>query len=44
MFVSIYIQEKIHAQAIIEDLRAQARKEKSDEQFGLFTDFNGIMV
>src|SRR4030042_1872031 len=40
--VPLYIQEKIHPQAIVEDVRAQARKGKSDEQFNLFGDFNGI--
>ncbi|MGA9408652.1 MAG: DNA methyltransferase [Bacteroidota bacterium] len=40
--VPIYIQEKIHPQAIVEDLRAQARKEKPEDQVGLFDDFNGI--
>jgi adenine-specific DNA-methyltransferase len=40
--VPIYIQEKIHPQAIIEDVRAQARKDKPEDQFGLFADFNGI--
>lgn len=40
--VPIYIQEKIHPQAIVEDVRAQARKEKTEDQLGLFADFNGI--
>jgi adenine-specific DNA-methyltransferase len=40
--VPIYIQEKIHPQAIIEDLRAQSRKEIPEDQIGLFGDFNGI--
>jgi len=40
--VPIYIQEKIHPQAIIEDVRAAAKKEKPDQQFSLFSDFNGI--
>ncbi|NWJ49131.1 MAG: site-specific DNA-methyltransferase [Chloroflexi bacterium] len=39
--VPIYIQEKIHPQAIIEDLRAEARKE-TPQQLSLFSDFNGI--
>ncbi|MEI7557148.1 site-specific DNA-methyltransferase [Candidatus Chlorohelix sp.] len=39
--VPIYIQEKIHPQAIIEDLRAEARKEVP-QQLSLFSDFNGI--
>ncbi len=40
--VPIYIQEKIHPQAIIEDVRAQAKKEKPADQLELFADFNGI--
>jgi very-short-patch-repair endonuclease/DNA modification methylase len=40
--VPIYIQEKIHPQAIIEDLRVQSRKEIPEDQIGLFGDFNGI--
>lgn len=40
--VPIYIQEKIHPQAIIEDVRVQAHKGNPDDQFGLFADFNGI--
>jgi len=40
--VPIYIQEKIHPQAIIEDLRAQGKKQKPGAQFELFADFNGI--
>jgi len=37
----IYIQEKIHPQAIIEDLhRMKGRKEQA--QFNLFADFNGL--
>ena len=39
--VPIYIQEKIHPQAIIEDIRAQSKKGKP-EQMQLFADFNGI--
>jgi adenine-specific DNA-methyltransferase len=38
----IYIQEKIHPKALIEDLRAQARKGRKEEQFNLFGDFNGL--
>lgn len=37
--VPIYIQEKIHPQAIIENVRAQARK-GAPEQFSFFNDFN----
>ncbi|MFC1792818.1 site-specific DNA-methyltransferase [Planctomycetota bacterium] len=39
--VPIYIQEKIHPHAIIEDVRAQAKKGKG-EQLNFFADFNGI--
>jgi adenine-specific DNA-methyltransferase len=43
--VPIYIQEKIHPQAIIEDFRrtADKRTDNDDQQFGgLFADFNGL--
>jgi adenine-specific DNA-methyltransferase len=40
--VPIYIQEKIHPQAIIEELRLQAKREKPGAQMDLFGDFNGI--
>ena len=39
--VPIYIQEKIKPQAIIEDIRAQAKKGKP-QQLDFFSDFNGI--
>ncbi len=39
--VPIYIQEKIHPQAIIENVRAESRKDQP-QQTGLFADFNGI--
>lgn len=39
--VPIYIQEKIHPQAIVEGLRAEARREKN-AQLTLFEDFNGL--
>ncbi|MBS0325049.1 MAG: site-specific DNA-methyltransferase [Proteobacteria bacterium] len=39
--VPIYIQEKIHPQAIVEAIRAEARKEV-EPQADLFSDFNGI--
>ncbi|MBI2061024.1 MAG: site-specific DNA-methyltransferase [Nitrospirae bacterium] len=39
--VPIYIQEKIHPQAIIEQVRAEARKD-APGQAELFADFNGI--
>jgi len=38
----IYIQEKIHPKALIEELRRQAKKEKPGDQIDLFGDFNGI--
>jgi adenine-specific DNA-methyltransferase len=40
--VPIYIQEKIQPKAIVENVRAIARKEKLGLQFPLFADFNGI--
>jgi len=41
--VPIYIQEKIHPQAIIANVRAQAKKGAAGaEQMALFSDFNGI--
>ncbi|MFH1717681.1 MAG: site-specific DNA-methyltransferase [Planctomycetota bacterium] len=39
--VPIYIQEKIHPHAIIEDVRAQAKKGKG-EQLDFFADFNEL--
>ena len=40
--VPIYIQEKIHPQAIIENVRQEAAKGAPEDQFNLFADFNGI--
>ena len=41
--VPIYIQEKIHPQALIEDLRKlNSKGAKEPEQANLFADFNGI--
>ncbi len=40
--VPVYIQEKIDPQAIVAEVRAQARKEKPAAQVGLFADFNGL--
>jgi len=40
--VPIYIQEKIHPHALIEDLRAEAKKNGAGEPLSLFADFNGI--
>jgi adenine-specific DNA-methyltransferase len=39
--VPVYIQEKIHPQAIIEQVRANAKQEQM-AQMSLFSDFNGI--
>ncbi|MBI4765880.1 MAG: hypothetical protein HY787_14990 [Deltaproteobacteria bacterium] len=40
--VPVYIQEKIHPIAIVENIRVEAKKDKKEEQFSLFADFNGI--
>jgi adenine-specific DNA-methyltransferase len=42
--VPVYIQEKIQPRAIIENLRAEARKERKEApgQIEMFSDFNGI--
>jgi adenine-specific DNA-methyltransferase len=40
--VPVYIQEKIHPQALIEDLREQTAKDAPGPQANLFADFNGI--
>ncbi len=40
--VPIYIQEKIHPQAIIENLRETAKSGEPEPELALFTDFNGI--
>src|SRR4030043_632096 len=40
--VPIYIQEKIHPHAIIEDIRAEARRKDEEIAPLLFSDFNGI--
>jgi adenine-specific DNA-methyltransferase len=42
--VPVYIQEKIHPQAIIEDFRRAAEKAKGprEEQLDFFSDFNGL--
>jgi adenine-specific DNA-methyltransferase len=40
--VPVYIQEKIHPQAIVEEVRAQARKNDPEPTLDLFGDFNGI--
>ncbi len=40
--VPIYIQEKIHPQSIIEEIRAQSKEDSPEPQLDLFGDFNGI--
>lgn len=40
--VPIYIQEKIHPQAIIEDVHRQAKEDRSEQQLALFDDFDGL--
>ncbi|MEK6680620.1 MAG: DNA methyltransferase, partial [Nitrospirota bacterium] len=40
--VPVYIQEKIHPQVLIEDLRRISEKDNPPEQSNLFADFNGI--
>ncbi len=40
--VPVYIQEKIHPQALIENLRDTAKKGEPEPELSLFADFNGI--
>ncbi len=40
--VPIYIQEKIHPQALIENLRDTAKAGGQEPELGLFADFNGL--
>lgn len=40
--VPIYIQEKIHPQALIDDFRARHTVQPKEHQLDLFSDFNGI--
>ncbi len=40
--VPIYIQEKIHPQALVENLRDTAKKGEPEPELTLFADFNGI--
>lgn len=42
--VPIYIQEKIHPQALVENLRDTAKKGEAEPELALFDDFNGITV
>jgi adenine-specific DNA-methyltransferase len=38
----LYIQEKVHPKALIDDLLAKSKSEKAETQFDLFNDFNGV--
>ena len=40
--VPIYIQEKIHPQALVENLRDTAKAGEAEPELTLFNDFNGI--
>jgi adenine-specific DNA-methyltransferase len=40
--VPVYIQEKIHPQALIENLRDTAKKGEPEPELALFDDFNGV--
>src|ERR1700674_986568 len=40
--VPIYIQEKIHPQALVENLRDTAKAGETEPELSLFADFNGI--
>lgn len=40
--VPVYIQEKIHPQAIVEDIKSYAAQKNPEESIQLFSDFNGI--
>ncbi|MGQ0715291.1 MAG: site-specific DNA-methyltransferase [Gemmatimonadaceae bacterium] len=40
--VPIYIQEKVHPQALVENLRETAAKGEAEPELSLFADFNGI--
>src|SRR5712691_9418857 len=40
--VPIYIQEKVHPQALVENLRDTAKKGEQEPELSLFADFNGI--
>lgn len=40
--VPIYIQEKIHPQAIIDDFKRSAEKDQPEPELNFFNDFNGI--
>ena len=38
----LYIQEKVHPKALIDDLLAKSKSEQAETQFDLFNDFNGV--
>jgi hypothetical protein len=38
----LYIQEKVHPKAIIDDLRRRSRDRQADAEPNLFADFNGL--
>ena len=38
----LYIQEKVHPKALIDDLLAKTKSEQAESQFDLFNDFNGV--
>lgn len=40
--VPLHVQEKIHPQAIVEDLKRRAADQKHEAQLDLFADFNGL--
>src|SRR3990167_3649350 len=40
--VPIYIQEKVHPQALVENLRETARSGEPEPELTLFDDFNGL--
>src|SRR3954451_21537240 len=40
--VPLHAQEKIHPQAIVEDVRRRAADHKHESQLDLFADFNGL--
>src|ERR1700730_11723190 len=40
--VPIYIQEKVHPQAIVENLRETAKAGQPEPELALFSDFNGM--
>src|SRR5829696_8057065 len=40
--VPIYIQEKVHPQALVENLRDTAKPGENEPELSLFADFNGL--